>query len=162
MSDVRSQGAWLIVLSFVCAFYLSILPFPVWAEYWRPEWVALVLIYWSFVLPSRVGVVTGWISGLALDVLEGVTLGEHALSLTILAYLAGRLHRRVRVFPLWQQSLSVLVLVGINLLAVRMVQSSVAMVSEGLVYWLPCLVSALLWPWVFAMLKFFQQYFHVR
>ncbi len=162
MSDSRAQGSWVIALSFVFAFYLSILPFPVWAESWRPEWVALVLIYWAFALPSRVGVITGWFAGLGLDVLEGVTLGQHALSLTILAYLAGHLHRRVRVFPLWQQSLSVLVLVGINLLLVRMVQSSVGQVETGLVYWIPSLISALLWPWLLAILRFFQHYFHVR
>ena len=162
MSDPRARGSWVIVLSFILAFYLSILPFPIWAENWRPEWVALVLIYWAFVLPNRVGVITGWGAGLGLDVLEGVTLGEHALSLAVLAYLAGRLYRRVRVYPLWQQALLVLMLVGINLLIVRMVQSSVAMVDEGLLYWAPCIISAFLWPWIFAILKFFQQYFHVR
>jgi rod shape-determining protein MreD len=161
MTDARAQGSWVIVLSFVFAFYLSILPFPVWAESWRPEWVALVLIYWAFALPSRVGVAAGWCAGLALDVLEGVTLGQHALSLTILAYLAGRLHRRVRVFPFWQQALSVLVLVGINLLAVRMVQSTGAQAETSLLYWAPSLVSALLWPWLFSMLRFLQRYFHV-
>ncbi|MBL4609019.1 MAG: rod shape-determining protein MreD [Pseudomonadales bacterium] len=162
MSNMRAQGGWVIVLSFVAAFYLSILPLPVWAESWRPEWVALVLIYWAFALPGRVGVVSGWFAGLSLDVLEGVTLGQHALSLTIVAYLAGYLHRRVRAFPLWQQSLLVLLLVGINLLLIRMIQSSISQVENGLLYWAPCLISAFLWPWVVAMLRFFQRYFHVR
>lgn len=162
MTDARAQGTWVVVFSFLFALYLSILPFPVWAEYWRPEWVALVLIFWCFSLPNRVGLISAWCAGLALDVLEGVTLGQHALSFSIIAYLATILHRRVRAYPLWQQSLSVMLLVGINLLVARMVQSSVAPVSDGFSYWLPCLVSAFLWPWVFTVLKYLQRSFRVR
>ena len=161
MSSYKVQGNWVIVTSFIVAYYLSILPFPLWAEWWRPEWVALVLIYWVYALPHRIGILTGWVVGLGLDVLEGVALGQNALSLTLLAYLTYQLHRRTRVFPIWQQSLVILVLIGVNLVILRLIQSSIAFVPNTLWYWFPCVVSALLWPWIFSILRLCQRFFHV-
>lgn len=161
MSSYKVQGNWVIVTSFIVAYYLSILPFPLWAEWWRPEWVALVLIYWVYALPHRIGVLTGWVVGLLLDVLEGVALGQNALSFTLLAYLTYQLHRRTRVFPIWQQSLVILVLIGLNLVVVRLIQTSISFVPNTLWYWFPCVVSALLWPWVFSVLRLCQRFFQV-
>lgn len=155
--ESERMRSWGFVLSLIAAYYFSVLPMPLWAELWRPEWVALVLIYWIFLLPHRVGIFTAWFVGLGLDVLKGVTLGQHALSLSLLAFFAGLLHRRVRFFPAWQQALVVMMLVGIHMVAVRVVQSSVSSVLEGVGYWLPCLVSALIWPWFSVFLGFFHR-----
>lgn len=146
-----------ILLSLLLAYYFSVLPVPVWAEAWRPEWVALVLIYWIFLLPQRVGIFIAWCAGLGLDVLKGSLLGQHALSLSILAFFAGLLQRRVRFFPAWQQTFVILILVGIHLLIVRLIQGLVAAVPEGSAYWLPSLVSALIWPWFSSILGVFYR-----
>ena len=76
----RSQGGLTIALSFFVALILTIIPLPDWMASFRPEWVALTLIYWSMALPQRVGVGIGWGLGLALDVLKGALLGQHALA----------------------------------------------------------------------------------
>ena len=59
-----------IVLSFVAAFLLVLLPLPGWATMYRPDWVVLVLIYWCLVEPERVGPVAGWVVGLAVDITQ--------------------------------------------------------------------------------------------
>jgi len=41
-----------IYLSLLVALVLMILPLPDWAQIYRPNWMALVLIYWSMALPK--------------------------------------------------------------------------------------------------------------
>ena len=146
-----------ILLSLILAYYFSVLPMPVWAESWRPEWVALVLIYWIFLLPHRVGVFIAWWAGLGLDVLKGSLLGQHALSLSVLAFFAGLLQRRVRFFSVWQQTFVVLILVGLHLIIVRLVQNAFSSAQGDAVYGLPSLVSAFVWPWLSGLLGLFQR-----
>lgn len=57
-----------IYLSLVVAMVLMILPLPDWVQIYRPNWVALVLIYWSMALPKRVGLWFAFFSGIILDV----------------------------------------------------------------------------------------------
>ena len=102
MSLERHHGGWIIVLSFVVSFMLAIMPLPSWASLWRPDWVALVLIYWCIAIPQRIGIATGWLVGLTSDVLNETLLGQQALSLCLIAYISVKLHRRIRLFPLWQ------------------------------------------------------------
>ena len=156
-----ANGGWVIGLSFVVALVLMLLPLPGWAEPYRPEWVLLVLIYWAIALPGRVGVGTGWVLGLLMDTLQGSLLGQHALALAVVAYLAIALHQRVRVFPLWQQALTELLLVGLKQLLVLWIRGGTGQVPTSWNYWLPSLTSMLLWPWVFIILRDMRRRFRV-
>lgn len=153
---MNRTGTGLILFSFLAAYVLAILPLPEWASAGRPAWVALVLIYWVIAQPHRVGVVSGWLAGLMLDVLAGNVLGQNALALAVIAYTAYVLHMRIRVFPVWQQCLAVLVLVGIYMLVNLMIMRAVYVAHWNMLYWLPVLVSALMWPWVMIVLDFLQ------
>ena len=59
MVDQQPNGYWVILLTFFAAYVLAVLPLPLWLLWARPEWVALLLIYWTIALPQRVGMVTG-------------------------------------------------------------------------------------------------------
>ncbi len=91
----------LVLLSFLVALILSSLPLPDIAIVFRPEWLMLVLIYWCMAIPGRIGIFTGWLLGLTLDVMYGSLLGQNAMALAIVAYLVNTFHLRVRVFPIW-------------------------------------------------------------
>lgn len=156
MITQSNAGIGLILFSLLGAFVLAIMPLPEWANASRPAWVALVLIYWVIAQPHRVGVISGWLTGLMLDVLAGNVLGQNALALAVIAYTAYVLHMRIRVFPIWQQCLAVLVLVGIYMLVNLMVMRTVYTPHWTMLYWLPVLVSALMWPWVVIVLDFMQ------
>ena len=56
-AQLRCRGfAYLVIhTSLVVALILMILPLPDWAQIYRPNWMALTLIYWSMALPKRVG-----------------------------------------------------------------------------------------------------------
>ena len=156
----RRRG-WVIVATFVVALVLEITPLPGWLVAFRPEFPAMVLIYWCLALPQRVGVGIGWSVGLVLDVLRGALLGQHALGYAVMAYLALKLHRRIRVFPLWQQALSVMVFIALHQLLVLWVLGMIGQAQGGFSYWLPTLSSAVLWPWMFGGLRGVRRRYHV-
>ncbi|SIT02778.1 rod shape-determining protein MreD [Neptunomonas antarctica] len=162
MSKRRSGGIMIVVGTLIVGFILSQMPLPSMLVWWRPEWVAMIVIYWVMALPHRFGIGMAWVSGLALDVLKGSLLGMNALSLTTIAFITLILHRRLRMYPLWQQAMMVLVLVGINQLIFHWIQSLTGSTGDTLVFLLPAVVSAILWPWVFVVLRGIRRTFHVN
>lgn len=158
----RHHGGATILLSLIFAFLLQMFALPDWGETLRPDWVALVLIYWCIALPERVGVGAGWLVGLILDVANGALLGQNALTLAIVAYLSLRLHQRIRLFPLWQQSVSVLLLVTLHLMLVLWIKGTTGQSAETWAYWLPALTSMLAWPLVFFILRGLRRNYRVR
>jgi rod shape-determining protein MreD len=162
MTRVQHQGGWLIVASFLLAYVLTILPLPEGLTQARPDWVALVLVYWCFALPERVGVTIGWLAGLMQDAVQSSLLGQHALAYTVLAYLTLKLHQRVRVFPLWQQALSVMLLLLLTRLLILWSNGFVGRPLPVMDYWLGALAGAALWPVVFFLMRELRHSFNVR
>jgi rod shape-determining protein MreD len=162
MMETQRQGGFIIFLTFVAALVLSMLPLPDWGEAIRPEWVALVLIYWCIALPLRVGVFIGWFVGLFLDVASGALLGQNAIALSFVAYLALRLHLRIRLFPLWQQAMSVLVLVALYHMISLWIKCNIGSTTQGWSYWLHSVSSMMLWPLVFTILRFLRRNYKIR
>ena len=58
------------------ALILNFLPTSAWP--WVPDWVALVLVFWSIREPRRVGMGAGFLLGVAMDVADVSLLGQHA------------------------------------------------------------------------------------
>lgn len=161
MAVQRAHATWVIIASLLVALWLSIVPMPEWARWARPEWVALVLIYWVIALPHRVGIGVAWVTGILLDVVEGAPLGENALALSVVAYVALTLYQRLRMYAAWQQAGIVFVLVGLNQLLCHWVQTLTSRVTPTMLFLLPALVSALLWPSVLLLLRRLRRKFSV-
>lgn len=150
----NGQSGWLFVLfSFSLALALTIVPLPSWGLIYRPEWVALILIYWCLALPQRIGIAVGWSLGLLLDVLTDSLLGQHALALAVVAFLTLKLHRRISTMHVWQQSLIVFFLIAVEQMLVLWVKGIAGHPPWSLSYFLPSLTSMLLWPGIFALLR---------
>lgn len=159
----RARNVWVIVMSLVFAGVLSVVPLPVWIELWRPDWVALVLIYWVIALPHRIGLFSAWIVGFLIDVLEGTLLGLNAVLLATMAYIALTLYQRLRMFTPLQQSMTILMLIGTGQLIVFWVQTATGQnTADNLTFVLSALTSALLWPLIFVTLRFWRRSFHVN
>lgn len=157
MVGPRSRNLWVIWLSFALALLLSVVPLPAFMETGRPLWLALFLSVWTLELPHRVGMTTAWVLGLAADVLYGSLLGQNALILTFITFLVLSLHQRLRMFPMWQQSLVLLVVFGLAQLVQLWLNALTGNRPPTLLFILPALVSALLWPWVYAALRIARQ-----
>jgi len=154
MSLEKHHGGWVIILSLIVGFMLAIMPLPAWASVWRPDWVAMVLIYWCLAVPGRVGVATGWLTGITHDVLSDTLLGQHALYFSLIAYISVKWHRQVRLFPFWQQAIGVFAVIAISQLInqwIYILLGSYIQVEWSFIY--PAISSMLLWPWVFILLR---------
>lgn len=128
------------------ALVLTVVDLPVWLETLRPAWVTLGVIYWCIAFPQWFGVASAWTAGLLLDVLLRSTLGMHGLGIATVAFFTIKLHQRLRIAPLLQQTVSVAVLVCTEYLIRLWVLGATGQPIPDLSYWLPVFSSALLWP----------------
>jgi rod shape-determining protein MreD len=87
-----------IVFTFVAALLINLLPWSGWALVLKPDFVALVVLYWCIQQPRKVGFTSAWLLGLIMDVAEGSLFGQHALAYSVLAFGGIVLHRRVLMF----------------------------------------------------------------
>ncbi len=138
-----------ILASFFLAFSVAMIPFPSWAETYRPDLVSVVLIFWCVYQPARVGVVSGFASGLVMDVMLGSPMGQHALAKTVIAYLASRFHKRISMFPLIQQTVVAGVLVFLDQLISSLIRGMLDNYAVNWKYFLGVLVAMLFWPWLY-------------
>ncbi|GAB6041295.1 rod shape-determining protein MreD [Endothiovibrio diazotrophicus] len=150
-----------VAASLIVALILTIVPLPEAVDPFRPEWATLVLIYWCLALPTRVGLGTAWMVGIMLDVLKGTLLGQHALGMTMVAFIVLKLHLRIRVHPLWQQAISVGLLLALNQLLVLWIHGMMGRPITDWLHWAPTASGALLWPLVFVALRRLRRRFHL-
>ena len=142
-----------IPISLVVALILMILPLPDWAQMYRPNWMALALIYWSMALPQRVGLWFAFFSGIVLDTSLGTLLGQHTLALVIVVYFNLNFYQRIRVLALAQQAIYVFALLLINQVVVAWVEGALGRPTPFLAYFGAPLIGMLIWPWVFVILR---------
>jgi len=142
-----------IAISVVVALMLTIAPLPVWAEMLRPAWVSLVVFYWVLALPERFNVGWAWLIGLLVDALTGSLLGAHAMTLAIIALIANRWHLKLRMHPQWQQSFTLALALLLNAVLLFWIGGIAGHASRPLDRFIPVIISALVWPWVYALLR---------
>lgn len=134
---------WFIYFSLCAALGLNLIPLG--RQSGIPDWLALVLAFWCIHQPLKIGMGTGFVFGLAMDVAHAGVLGQHALAYVLLAFTAGGLSRRVLWFPLAQQALHVLPLLLGTQLVMLLVRLATGAEFPGLLYFLSSLVATLLW-----------------
>lgn len=148
----QRQDQWWFVGTLVAALLLMLVPLPGALAPFKPYWPALVLLYWSLESEDRVSLGLTFGVGLCADLLDGVLLGEQALRLCALTFIALRFRSRLRFFPMWQQALAVLALLlndRILLLIVRMLAGASVPPAS---WWVAPFIGAALWPFLFLLL----------
>jgi rod shape-determining protein MreD len=161
MISRQQTHGYVIILTLLAGFILTIMPLPEWFSSHRPQWVALILIYWCMAIPERIGVGISWTTGLLLDVLTGTLLGQHALGFSVIAYIMLKLHLRVRVMPLRQQVFTIFILLLVERLLALWATGAAGYPTPSLWYWITPLVSTLLWPWVYIVLRDLRRRFNI-
>jgi rod shape-determining protein MreD len=145
---------WVIPGTLVIAFCFWVLPGGLQGQNYAPDWISLILIYWCFAIPRKIGLGSAWLTGLLLDVVSFGVLGRYALSKVVIVFLAERLAFRVRVFPVWQQSFVISVLLAVEtalliLLGLTLGEPELFSYSR----WIAVVVGALLWFPVYFVLR---------
>ncbi len=162
MISGRLNNGWVIWVSLLVALLLSIAPMPDSLQLARPLWLGMFIAYWAINLPHRGGLSIAFFFGLMLDVLSGTLLGQHGLPLILTTFLVLSLQQRLRMFPLLQQSLVLMVLLGLGQLVQLWLNTLTGNRPPTLLFLIPVPVSALLWPWVFVVLQWVKRRFNVN
>ena len=145
-----------VILSLLVALFLNGLP---WEGIWlalRPDFVALVLLYWCTHNPWRIGIGLSWLVGIFADVADASLFGQHALAYTLLAFGGVALHRRLQMFNLRQQTIQVFGIFSLTYAAYALIHWQV----NGYVAWqyfLGCLTSTILWTPLSMMFRAMRQ-----
>jgi rod shape-determining protein MreD len=145
MRDTRARRM-PMVISAVTALALAIFPLPDLLGPLRPDFLVLVVYYWSIELPQAGGLSLAFLSGLALDVISGVVLGQHALALTLTAAWATHVRLRLRLFSPVSQSLTVFVLLTAYQFVLFWVDGATGNPVTAFSRWLAPVTGALIWP----------------
>lgn len=144
---------WFIILSLMVALFLNLLPLQGIALTLRPDFVALVLLYWSINLPQRVGMSVAFGMGLLMDVGNGSMFGQHALAYSVMVFIALLLRRRLHIFGLLKQAPQI----GLMLLAAQFITLLTELLNKahfpGWYFFLASITGVLLWPLLCPLLK---------
>jgi rod shape-determining protein MreD len=135
-----------MLLSTIVALALAILPLPEAIDAFRPDLLVLVVFYWSIASPRAGGLTLAFLAGLALDVVQGVVLGQHALALTLMAAWATHLRLRLRVFSVVSQSLTIFALLTGYQFILFWVDGATGNPVTSFSRWLAPVIGALIWP----------------
>ena len=146
-----------IVLTLVGALLLNLLP---WSGPWlwvRPDFVALVVLYWCIEQPRRIGFTAAWLLGLLMDIADGSLFGQHALAYSILAFAGIVLRRRVRMFEMTPQAFHVIALLLLNDVLVLLIRTLAGGDFPGYQYFIGSFVGGGSWPLLSFLLKLPQR-----
>lgn len=142
----------MLVTAFV-ALLLTILPLPQWLAIARPAFLVLTVLYWSIAAPRAGGLALGFVSGLMLDVFRGAVLGQHALALTTITYVAVREHQKIRSKPSFQQALIVLGALVFYEFILFAIDGWSGHPMTSPLRWIHAATGALVWPLATALLE---------
>lgn len=144
---------YVILISVLTALVFQIMPLPSQVDLYRPNWVLLVLAYWTMALPHRSNVGVACITGLVLDVLMGSVLGVHSFALALCAFVLAANYQRLRNYSVWQQAIIIALLSAFYHLLLFWLQHLLTDVSFRPHYLWPVVSSMVLWPWLFWLLR---------
>jgi rod shape-determining protein MreD len=153
MNSVGPSSRFQFVVIVLIAVTLQILPSFTGLALWRPSFVLLVLIYFVLYKPYQYGIISAWLAGLLVDIVNGGVVGKYALALGVCAYILQLLRRRLLHAQIWHQCSLVFLLVLLSQLIVL----SVNMLTEKQFSWqilfFPALSSMILWPFFYLLMR---------
>jgi rod shape-determining protein MreD len=133
-----------IAASLVVALALNMLPLG--RVVWTPDWVMLLLAFWSMHQPQRVGLGLAFVMGLCMDVYQSALLGQHALVYCALAFAMHLSHRRLLWFGPLSQALQLLPLFAVAHAIELLLRVATGGLWPGWLTVLAPLLEMALWP----------------
>ncbi len=149
----RAERRLPVIITLLVGLMLSIMPLPDVVEAFRPDWLALLLIFWAMQLPRSWSVGTAWVIGIVLDVAYGTLLGQHAVAMCVIIFVTVRFHLLMRVFPLSQLTLTVFALISLYQFILFWINGVAGVTAPSITYWAPVITGTILWPFFYMFLS---------
>lgn len=156
MTSLRSLYAGLFG-SLLSAMLLQLIELPDLLDAARPLWVPLVLAYWALREPRVSTLFPGFLVGLAMDILLGTALGQHALGYVIVIYFVERLRGIFVLFPLWQATLALIPAWLLYVFLMFWIDGLTTQSTDRWLRWLPVFSTTLFWPLTYTLMELLRR-----
>ncbi len=124
--------------------------------------MALVVIYWAMALPDKIGLISAWVLGFFVDVLEGSLLGLNGLVLALVTYLVLSLYSTLtHVYHAAASQYYFYVGRYSSISFFLILTVSNQNTSPNLMFLVSAVTSAIVWPIVFYILRYMRRTFRV-
>ncbi|SER19936.1 rod shape-determining protein MreD [Nitrosomonas sp. Nm51] len=145
---------WYVLASLSVALVLNFIPLQSFALAIRPDFAALVILFWNINQPQRLSMSIAFCVGLMMDVHHSSVLGHYALVYCVVVYIAAVFRRRVKVFSLVQQIPQIFVMLLIMQSALVIIELLGGANLPSWHYFLGSLSGAIIWPIVAFLLRY--------
>ncbi len=153
MSKYRASRNLPVIVTIVVALMLTMMPLPDSVSAFRPDWVALIMIFWAMNIPRSYSVGAAWIVGIFVDVTQGTLLGQYALALCAITYITVKFHLLMRVFPLLQLTATIFALLALYQFLLFWINGVAGVNAPAVSYWGPVLTGSLIWPLLYSFMS---------
>ncbi|OGT44137.1 MAG: rod shape-determining protein MreD [Gammaproteobacteria bacterium RIFCSPHIGHO2_12_FULL_40_19] len=156
MRVIKTTNYFLMIISFLIAMILTLLPLPAFAVWLRPQWIFAFLLFWVLSSPMQCGIGVAWIVGVMVSLVTGTPFAEQAIVFVLLTYLVLKVHPIIAHMLPWQQAGAVALLAILNALLQGLILGFTGHTTHIALYSLSALTTALIWPGLSVILNRFR------
>lgn len=149
----------IILLSILVGIILTLILLPL--GYMAPEWILLINIYWAIALPTNNKLFLAFFSGYFVDILYGQVLGLTSLTFVIFIYIILRLYNSLRYMTVTQQMVIISFLILIKQHFFIWSNYVLGIDSQYFDLVISSLLSGLLWPPIYFILRYIRRKFQI-
>jgi len=135
-----------VLFTLIVALFLNFIPLNSFLHTFRPDFVALVILFWCINQPQQMGMFLAFCTGLMMDVHYAGVMGHHAMVYCIIVYIASVFRRRISIFDLIKQAPQI----GVILVIMQSFQILITLLSgahfPGWNFYLASLTGTIAWP----------------
>ena len=150
---MSNRGYFFIVTTLAAGFILQFFPLADFMRWFIPEWVLLIFIFWQLQASKVINFWWVWPIGLLLDAQQSSPLGTSVVGFSVVLYLLQLMYQRLRVFNVAQQAAVIFLLICCYQLVTYWSVIATDEIHKPLSLWMPALISALVWPWLYLILS---------
>ncbi|MCH7980157.1 MAG: rod shape-determining protein MreD [Proteobacteria bacterium] len=153
MSKYHANRNLPVFMTIVVALMLTMMPLPDSMSAFRPDWVALIILFWAMTVPRSYGVGAAFITGIFVDVAQATLLGQYALALVVITYITVKSHLLIRVFPLPQLTATIFALLALYQFLLFWINGVAGVEAPAVSYWGPVITGTLIWPLLYSFMS---------
>ncbi len=140
--------SWRIIVVFIMALILTIIPLPNSLIWIRPPWILLFVLYLQFYLPYYFRILSIFIIGIIMDALLATIIGEHVFILCLMTLIANYRARCFHLLPVSQQMMLIGFFSMIYQVMIIFIDLLLGYNADSLSIFGIGLISMLMWPWL--------------
>ncbi|MDP1574116.1 MAG: rod shape-determining protein MreD [Coxiellaceae bacterium] len=141
-----------LILSFIAALLLTVMPLPHFLIWFRPQWMLVVLLFWVITKPSQYGILLAWFSGMMADLVAGTPFGQQAIIFVLITYFVLKLHLIIVHSPRWQQAVIIGTFSGCAMVLQSLIAGLIGHAAPVMRNELSVVATVVVWPLIYGFL----------